>query len=119
MRESGFDITNRFGPFSADVIHYAPVCLNVLLYQMEQDMTQMYQTLDRSWEAKIWQARGQHRQQLINRYLWDQEAGLYFDYNPFKEQRRQYEFATTFMPLWAGVASPPAGQAGYGQPAPV
>jgi alpha,alpha-trehalase len=106
MRESGFDITNRFGPFSADIIHYAPVCLNVLLYQMEQDMVQIYQALDRSWEAKIWQARGQHRQQLINRYLWDEEAGLYFDYNPFKGERRIYEFATTFMPLWAGIASP-------------
>ena len=106
MRESGFDITNRFGPFSADIIHYAPVCLNVLLYQMEQNMTQIYQTLDHTWEAKIWHARAQHRQQLINRYLWDEEAGLYFDYNPHKGERRQYEFATTFMPLWAGIASP-------------
>jgi alpha,alpha-trehalase len=106
MRESGFDITNRFGPFSADIIHYAPVCLNVLLYQMEQDMTQIYRNLDQTWEAKIWQTRAQHRQELINRYLWDEEAGLYFDYNPHKGERRQYEFATTFMPLWAGIASP-------------
>lgn len=106
MRESGFDITNRFGPFSADIIHHAPVCLNVLLYQMEQDMSQIYQTLEQGWEAKIWHTRAQHRQQLINRYLWDEEAGLYFDYNPFKGERRHYEFATTFMPLWAGIASP-------------
>jgi alpha,alpha-trehalase len=106
MRESGFDITNRFGPFSADIIHYAPVCLNVLLYQMEQDLAQFYQILDRSWDSKIWQARAQHRHQLINRYLWDDEAGLYFDYNPHTEHRRSYEFATTFMPLWAGLASP-------------
>jgi alpha,alpha-trehalase len=106
MRESGFDITNRFGPFSADIIHHAPVCLNVLLYQTEQDIAQAYRILDNGWEARIWQTRAQHRHQLINRYLWDEEAGLYFDYNPFKGQRRHYEFATTFMPLWAGIASP-------------
>ena len=36
MRESGFDPSNRFGPFGADIIHYNPVCLNSLLYLMEQ-----------------------------------------------------------------------------------
>ena len=35
MRESGFDPSNRFGPFSVDIIHYDPVCLNSLLYLME------------------------------------------------------------------------------------
>ena len=28
MRESGFDPSNRFGPFNIDIIHYDPVCLN-------------------------------------------------------------------------------------------
>jgi alpha,alpha-trehalase len=28
MRESGFDPSDRFGPFSVDIIHYNPVCLN-------------------------------------------------------------------------------------------
>ena len=32
MRESGFDPSDRFGPFSIDIIHYNPVCLNSLLY---------------------------------------------------------------------------------------
>lgn len=106
MRESGFDITNRFGPFSADIIHYVPVCLNTLLYQMEQDIADIYHILDQGWEAKIWQTRAQHRHHLINQYLWDEDAGLYFDYNPYTGKRRPYEFATTFMPLWAGIASP-------------
>ena len=35
MRESGFDPSNRFGPFSVDITHYNPVCLNSLLYLME------------------------------------------------------------------------------------
>ena len=43
--------------------------------------------------------------ELIDRYLWDPDAGLYFDYNFETNRRRPYEFATTFYPLWAGIAS--------------
>ena len=32
MRESGFDPSNRFGALNVDIIHYAPVCLNTLLF---------------------------------------------------------------------------------------
>lgn len=106
MRESGFDITNRFGPFSADIVHYTPVCLNVLLYQMEQDIAQMHEIADDQAIAQQWHDRAQERCKRIDQYLWDEEAGLYFDYNFCTGQRRPYEFATTFYPLWAGIASP-------------
>jgi alpha,alpha-trehalase len=81
MRESGFDITNRFGPFSIDIIHYAPVCLNVLLYQMEADTAQINQILGYSEIAHQWRERANLRQERINQLLWDEKAGLYFDYN--------------------------------------
>ena len=65
MRESGFDITNRFGPFSADVIHYAPVCLNGAALPdgagHDPDVSNPGLAVGK---RKIWQARGQHRQQL-------------------------------------------------------
>src|SRR6202046_5689229 len=41
MRESGFDVSFRFGPFGAATHHYAPVCLNSLLYKTEKDMKQI------------------------------------------------------------------------------
>ena len=105
MRESGFDITNRFGPFSVDIIHYAPVCLNVLLYQMEQDLATLYQIVGQAEQAKPWHDRAIERHQRIDQFLWDEAAGQYFDYNFRTEARRPYEFATTFYPLWAGIAS--------------
>ena len=46
MRESGFDVSFRFGPFSADTHHYAPVCLNSLLYKTEMDLARMSELLD-------------------------------------------------------------------------
>lgn len=105
MRESGFDISNRFGPFSVDIIHYAPVCLNVLLYQMEKDIALIHQILGHEDITAQWLATSQHRHQLIDEFLWDEERGMYFDYNFSTGKRRFYEFATTFMPLWAGLAS--------------
>jgi alpha,alpha-trehalase len=105
MRESGFDITNRFGPFSIDIIHYAPVCLNVLLYQMERDIARIHEILDLEIIAQQWHAKARERHQRIDAFLWDEAAGLYYDYNFLTGKRRQYEYATTFYPLWAGVAS--------------
>lgn len=105
MRESGFDISDRFGPFCADIIHYVPVCLNVLLYKMEQDIAQMYHRIDQSPQGEMWSRRANHRHALIDQFLWDEAAGLYFDYNFCTGKRRPYEFVTTFMPMWAGIAS--------------
>ena len=41
----------------------------------------------------------------MDKHLWDEAAGLYFDYNFERGVRRPYEFATTFWPLWVGMAS--------------
>lgn len=110
MRESGFDISHRFGPFNADTVNYAPVCLNTLLYQMEIDTAQIYEILDDKQNAEIWRQLAQKRQALINQFFWDEQAGLYFDYNFQTAQRRHYKFATTFYPLWAGIATPEQAQ---------
>lgn len=105
MRESGFDITNRFGPFSADILHYAPVCLNSLLYQVEQDLGQIHNIFGNAELQKQWCDRADIRRDRIDRCLWDEEQGLYLDYHFQSGKRRGYEFATTFYPLWLGIAS--------------
>jgi alpha,alpha-trehalase len=106
MRESGFDPSDRFGRFGVDVIHYAPVCLNTLLYQLERDMSEIDGRLGRAADAGAWSARAERRRALIESTLWDERAGLYFDYDFETGQRRPDPFATTFWPLWAGVAAP-------------
>jgi alpha,alpha-trehalase len=106
MRESGFDPSNRFGALNVDVIHYAPVCLNTLLYTMEEDAARIMQALGDAAAAGVWRARAASRRDLINRLLWDDSAGLYYDYNIRTRRLRRYDFATTFYPLWAGIASP-------------
>jgi alpha,alpha-trehalase len=106
MRESGFDPSNRFGALNVDVIHYAPVCLNTLLYVMEEDAARIMDTLGDAASARAWRMRAASRRDLVNKLMWDEQAGLYYDYNIRTRRLRRYDFATTFFPLWAGIASP-------------
>ncbi|MGO4884501.1 MAG: trehalase family glycosidase [Bryobacteraceae bacterium] len=106
MRESGFDPSNRFGPFSVDIIHYDPVCLNSLLYLMERQTAEFLGILGRDPDAAVWRKRAADRAATINRLMWDAPDGLYYDYNFVHKTVRHYPFLTTFYPLWAGIASP-------------
>jgi alpha,alpha-trehalase len=105
MRESGFDVTFRFGPFGADTHHFAPMCLNSLLYKTEKDLEEISTRLGRPDDAAAWRRKAINRQKLIDRLLWNEHQGLYFDYDFTKRAQSSYEYATTFYPLWAGLAS--------------
>jgi alpha,alpha-trehalase len=105
MRESGFDVSFRFGPFGADTHHFAPVCLNSLLYKTEMDLAQMSALLGHAQQAAAWKAKAEERKQRILKYLWDEKSGQFFDYDFVNHKPSTYEYATTFYPLWAGLAS--------------
>jgi alpha,alpha-trehalase len=105
MRESGFDISFRFGPYGAATHHYAPVCLNSLLFKTERDLEEMSQLLGKNPERAQWQRLAEARKRSMQKYLWDDREGLFLDYNFDDQQRSTYRFATTFYPLWAGLAT--------------
>jgi alpha,alpha-trehalase len=105
MRESGFDPSNRFGPFNIDIIHYDPVCLNSLLYLMETQMADILHTLGHEAGVNVWRKRAQDRAERVNRLMWDAKDGLYYDYDFVHQRLRHYPFLTTFYPLWAGIAT--------------
>jgi alpha,alpha-trehalase len=111
MRESGFDVSFRFGPFGVDTHHYAPVCLNSLLYKTEKDLEQISRWLGHTADAEKWSRRAEVRKTLISRYLWDATSGFFLDFNLQTGQRSSYRYATTFYPLWAGLATPEQAQA--------
>jgi alpha,alpha-trehalase len=67
--------------------------------------------LGRPAEAAQWNTRASERQKLIDKYLWDAKRGLYFDYDFVTHTLSTYEYATTFYPLWAGLATPEQAQA--------
>lgn len=106
MRESGFDISFRFEAYGAATHHFAPVCLNSLLYKTEKDLEQISRELGKEEDAERWDSRAQQRKALINRYLWDAQRGLFFDFNFESGARSTYAYLTTFYPLWVGLATP-------------
>jgi alpha,alpha-trehalase len=121
VRESGHDTSYRLENVAADL---AVVDVNALLYKYEVDIGR---TIRNNFGDKLvvpkefcgagmtpgqvetsaaWERRARKRRVAVDRYLWDEEAGMYFDYDTVKKQRTGYESATTFWPMWSGLATP-------------
>jgi alpha,alpha-trehalase len=105
MRESGFDTSNRFGPFSGATHHYAPVCLNSLLYRYERDMAHFAHLLGRPADAQHWDRLANARAGAMHQYLWRAKDGVFADYDFFHAKTSDYVFIASLYPLWAGVAT--------------
>ena len=106
VRESGFDLTWRFGPCGMGIRDFAPMCLNTLLWQMEKDIAAIRRLLDSSPQSvDHWEENAAQRATRMQRCFWDEKSGLFLDWQLSLGKRRHYPFATTFWPLWAGWAS--------------
>ncbi len=105
MRESGFDISFRFGAYGAHTHHFAPVCLNSLLYKTELDLAHMARLLGKTAEAAKWEGVAATRKRAMLQYLWDAERGMFFDYDFVAKKRSTYAYVTTFYPLFAGLVT--------------
>jgi len=105
MRESGFDTSNRFGPFSGATEEYAPVCLNSLLYRYERDLEHLALLLGNDRDAAHWDRRSQQRAAAIQRYLWRAKDGVFADFNFVHAKPSSYDFIASLYPLWAGYAT--------------
>lgn len=105
MRESGFDVNFHFGPFAGATHHYAPVCLNSLLYAYERDLAAFAQRLGKASDVTRFERAAAGRKAAIDRYLWRPQSGMYADYDFVAGRHADDPYVTTFYPLWAGVAS--------------
>ena len=105
MRESGFDTSDRFGPFSGATEDYAPVGLNCLLYRYERDLEHFALLLDNPHEAREWDRRAMSRSAAIQRYLWRTQEGVFSDWDFVHSRPSNYAFITALYPLWSGVAT--------------
>jgi alpha,alpha-trehalase len=105
MRESGFDPSFRFGPFSGATEEYAPVDLNCLLYRYERDMEHFALLLDMPADAQRWNTRAAARDSAIHYYLWRPAEGVFADYDFVHHRSSNYAFIASLYPLWTGVAT--------------
>lgn len=111
MRESGFDVTNKFGPFSADILQYAPVGLNSLLFNQCSLMSQLYYDIGDIDKSTFWGQQADEKKALIRYYLYSPALNQFFDLNHESMRIRPYTYSTSFYPLWVGLASPQESQA--------
>jgi len=105
MRESGFDPSNRFGPFSGATHHFAPVCLNSLLYRYERDLQHLALLLGNDRDAAGWDRRSQARAAAIQRYLWRAKDGVFADFDFTHARTSTYAYISSLYPLWGGFAT--------------
>jgi alpha,alpha-trehalase len=105
MRESGYDPSNRFGPFSGATHHFAPVCLNSLLYRYERDLEHLALLLGNDRDAARWDRRAQARAAAMQRYLWRGKDGVFADFDFTRARTSTYAYITSLYPLWAGFAT--------------
>ena len=110
MRESGFDVSSRFAPYSGHTHHFAPVCLNSLLFQTEKNLQKIATILGKPDEAKDWESKAIQRSERMSHLMWNQKRGMYFDYDFVANHQSMYMYATTFYPLWVGLPTPSLAQ---------
>ncbi|AHM60760.1 alpha,alpha-trehalase [Flammeovirgaceae bacterium 311] len=98
---SGMDFTTRFEQRAPDFI---AVELNTLLYVYEKNFSWMVDLLKLKGEPD-WNTIAERRKRLVNQYCWNEERGLFLDYDFVNKRSSKVAAVTTFQPLWAGMAS--------------
>ena len=94
--ESGMDFTPRF---DGRIMDFIPVELNSNLYQYEKVLAWMEQTLKIS-DGKVWEKKAEERAQLIRQYLWNEERGLFLDYDFVNKKHTPIASVVTLWPLY-------------------
>jgi len=110
-RASGHDTTNRLVGRAA---HLNPADLNALLYKYETDIADLLEQHcggelagwnSETERADEWRNAAEKRKNRMTEILWDNEVGMFVDYD-FKQNRQvRYHNATGLYPLWAGLAT--------------
>ncbi|KAK6197896.1 neutral trehalase [Scheffersomyces amazonensis] len=111
VRESGHDTSYRL---EGKCAHLATVDLNSLLYKYENDIAFILATFfsnklqideDDFEVSQNWLEKATIRRLNVDKYLWNGDDSMYYDYNVKTKQQSKYESATTFWPLWSKLST--------------
>lgn len=106
LRESGHDTSWRLDNCCADL---NVVDLNSLLYKYESDFAFLIKTYFEDnfegYASSYWLDKSASRKNTIMELLWNDDAGQFFDYNMNTQAQTNYESASNYFPLWAGLCT--------------
>jgi alpha,alpha-trehalase len=98
--ESGWDYTPRF---NHKALNYLPIDLNSLLYKYEKDFAYAERLFGNEEEALKWDEAANLRRVTVNKLMWSELKGLYYDYNYVKEHKGSVSSLASYYPMWAGL----------------
>jgi alpha,alpha-trehalase len=109
--ESGWDFSSRWfadgqNRTSIETTEIVPVDLNSLLFGLENAIHSGCEHKGDTACAKDFAQRAATRRQAIDRYLWDDTRGAYFDYHWTDKTPIKRLSAATLYPLFFGAAAP-------------
>jgi alpha,alpha-trehalase len=100
--ESSWDLTSRY---KHNCLDYLPVDLNSLLYKYETDLRMIYKRLRNSVKVRKYSRMARKRKKAINSLMWNEERGLFFDYNYRLKKRAKFYSLAGFFPMYVGLAT--------------
>ncbi|MFD4421042.1 alpha,alpha-trehalase TreF [Agromyces sp. NPDC058484] len=108
---SGWDFSSRWCDDPSDLAgirttSILPVDLNGLLHRLEADIARQSRAVGDDETALRYHALAEQRRAAIDRWLWDDAAGAYLDFDWQRGTARESLTTATVMPLFVGAASP-------------
>jgi len=108
--ESGWDFSSRWlgDPqrlSSIRTTNIIPVDLNSFLYKLELQISRLSEVKGQHGCAAEFRQRAEVRLKVIDRYLWSDRHGAYFDYDWTLQKPRDNLTAATLTPLFVQLAS--------------
>ena len=108
--ESGWDFSSRWlaDPAklsSIQTTNIVPIDLNCLLYELELGLAEAHKKILQLPQARYYASKAQRRRLTINQYLWDAEAGYYFDWDASRRKPTDVWSLAGVYPLYCGLAS--------------
>lgn len=104
LRESGHDTSWRLDDVCADL---NTVDLNSLLYKYESDFAHLVENYFdgefEGYQSTYWFQVMHKRNERMQELMWNKEHAQYFDYNFKTKSQTQFESASNYFPLWAGL----------------
>lgn len=113
--ETGWDFSTRwiFGPngtqsANLSYIHASrviPVDLNAFLCRDFREISHFYKILGDRKNAEFWNEKYKYWQKAIEKVLWDETDGIWYDYDSLEQTPRRLFFPSNVAPLWATILS--------------
>ncbi|XP_052759357.1 uncharacterized protein LOC113519591 [Galleria mellonella] len=111
--ESGWDFSSRWfidsnGENTGDLKtirtrDIIPVDLNAIFANALQNMAYFRAILKQPLHAAHWAYMAKQWKSSIEEVLWNEEHGIWYDYDISNNQHRRYFYPTNIAPLWMGV----------------